>query len=80
MRVECIVLRYSEVREAVMSPILVLEVSKSASKPLPSNGKNSNNKPISLLVFLRAENRKLHDIVAKLEHDMKALRLALGKN
>jgi hypothetical protein len=63
----------------VMSPIFVLDASNLASKPLPLKGGSSNNKPISLLAFLQAENQKLHNIIAKLEHDTKVLRLALGK-
>jgi hypothetical protein len=63
-----------------MSPIPVLEANKLASNPQPNHGENSNNKPVSLLAFLQTENRKLRDIVAKLELDTKALRRALGKN
>jgi hypothetical protein len=63
-----------------MSTICVLKIANAESnlgKPGPK--RSSGCRPISLLVFLQAENRKLQKIAAQLERDTTALREALQR-
>jgi hypothetical protein len=62
-----------------MSTICVLKTANVASS-LQEQPRRSGCRPISLLAFLQAENRKLHDMVAQLERDTTALREALQSN
>ncbi len=63
-----------------MSTIGVLKTTNvEAGLQEPSHGR-SGCRPISLLAFLQAENRRLQNLVAQLEQDTMALREALQNN
>jgi hypothetical protein len=63
-----------------MSTICVLKTANVASSLQEQPPRRSDCRPVSLLAFLQAENRKLHDMVAQLERDTMALREALQSN
>jgi hypothetical protein len=63
-----------------MSTISVLKTANVESSLQEQSHGRSSCRPISLLAFLQAENRKLQDMVARLERDTMALREALQNN
>lgn len=63
-----------------MSTICVLNTADGESSLRDRNKATSGCRPISLLAFLQAENRKLQRAVAQLERDTTALREALRKS
>ena len=62
-----------------MSTIRVLKAANVDSS-LRESEERSGCRPISLLAFLQAENRKLQNTVAQLQQDTRALRAALQNN
>ena len=60
-----------------MSSICVLRIPNVKSRLQEQNHGRSACRPISLLAFLQAENRRLQHLVAQLEQDTMALREAL---
>jgi hypothetical protein len=70
-------------RGAAMSSICVLRIPNAPnvkSRLQEESHGRSTRRPISLLAFLQAENRRLQDMVAELEKDTMALREALQNN
>jgi hypothetical protein len=55
----------------------ILRIPNVKSRPQEQPHERSGSRPISLLAFLQAENRRLHNMVAELERDTTALREAL---
>jgi hypothetical protein len=62
-----------------MSSIRVLGTANVKSYSRERSERRSDSRTISLLAFLRAENRRLQNMVAELEQDTTALRDALQK-
>jgi hypothetical protein len=60
-----------------MGSISVLRIPNDKIRLEDDSRGNSNNRPISLLAFLEAENRRLRSMVDQLEQDTMALRDAL---
>jgi hypothetical protein len=60
-----------------MSTICVLKTANVESSAQEQSHGRSGCRPISLLAFLQAENRKLKNTVAQLQRDTMALREAL---
>ena len=63
-----------------MSSICVLRIPNVKSRLQDQSYGKSACRPISLLAFLQAENRRLQNMVAELERDTMALREALQNN
>jgi hypothetical protein len=60
-----------------MSSICMLRIPNVKSRLQEQPPGTSGHRPISLLAFLQAENRRLQNMVAQLERDTRALREAL---
>jgi hypothetical protein len=63
-----------------MSTIGVLKTANVETSSQEQNHGRPGCRPISLLAFLQAENRRLQNMVAQLERDTMALREALQNN
>jgi hypothetical protein len=63
-----------------MGPVCVLRIPNVKSRSPEQSQGRSDCRPISLLSFLQAENRRLRNMVAQLEQDTMALREALQNN
>jgi hypothetical protein len=63
-----------------MSTIGVLKTADVETSSQEQSHGRSGCRPISLLAFLQAENRRLQNMVAQLERDTIALREALQNN
>jgi hypothetical protein len=63
-----------------MSTISVFKTANVESSLQEQSHGRSGCRPISLLAFLQAENRRLQGMVAQLERDTMALREALQNN
>jgi hypothetical protein len=60
-----------------MGTICVLKTAYVAPEPEREHGRRCGAHPVSLLVFLQAENTKLQNVIAQLRRDTTALRKAL---
>jgi hypothetical protein len=60
-----------------MSSISLLRIPNAKVRQQEQPPGRSGHRPISLLAFLQAENRRLQNMVAQLEQDTRALREAL---
>jgi hypothetical protein len=63
-----------------MGTICVLKTANVESSLREQSRGRSGSRPISLLAFLQAENRRLQNMVAQLQRDTVALREALQNN
>jgi hypothetical protein len=63
-----------------MSTICVLKTANVETGLRKQSNGRADCRPISLLAFLQAENRRLQDTVSQLERDTMALREALQNN